>query len=74
MAPLRSAVRDAEVLTPPAQASAILTTAAEQKTATETPEGGAPQGGAAWRMEVQNQNDEAVAIYTILTLVRRKNG
>jgi hypothetical protein len=26
----------------------------------------------AWDVEVTNQNDEAVAIYTILTLVRRK--
>ena len=46
----------------------------KQKTAKETPEGGVPQGVVAWDVEVKNQSDEAVAIYTILTLVRRKNG
>ena len=45
----------------------------KQKTAKETPEGGVPQGVVAWDVEVKNQADEAVAIYTILTLVRRKN-
>jgi len=43
----------------------------KQKTAKETPEGGIPQGVVAWDVEVMNQNGEAVAIYTILTLVRR---
>ena len=45
----------------------------KQKTAKETLEGGVPQGVIAWDVEVKNQNAEAVAIYTILTLVRRKN-
>ena len=46
----------------------------KQKTAKETPEGGIPQGVVAWDVEVKNQNDEPVAVYTILTLVRRKEG
>ena len=44
----------------------------KQKTAKETPEGGIPQGVVAWDVEVKNQNDEPVALYTILTLVRRR--
>ncbi len=44
----------------------------KQKTAKETPPGGVPQGVVAWDVEVTNQNDEAVAVYTILTLVRKK--
>ncbi len=44
----------------------------KQKTAKETPEGGIPQGVVAWDVEVKNQNEEPVAVYTILTLVRRK--
>ena len=32
-----------------------------------------PQGVVAWDVEVTNQNDEPVAVYTILTLVRRKD-
>jgi oxepin-CoA hydrolase/3-oxo-5,6-dehydrosuberyl-CoA semialdehyde dehydrogenase len=44
----------------------------KQKTAKETPEGGIPQGVVAWDVEVKNQRDEPVAVYTILTLVRRK--
>ena len=44
----------------------------KQKTAKETPEGGIPQGVVAWDVEVRNQNDEPVAVYTILTLVRRR--
>ncbi len=44
----------------------------KQKTAKETPEGGIPQGVVAWDVEVQNQLNEPVAVYTILTLVRRK--
>ena len=47
----------------------------KQKTAKETPPspppGGVPQGVVAWDVEVKNQNDEPVAVYTILTLVRR---
>jgi oxepin-CoA hydrolase/3-oxo-5,6-dehydrosuberyl-CoA semialdehyde dehydrogenase len=44
----------------------------KQKTAKDTPEGGIPQGVVAWDVEVSNQRDESVAIYTILTLVRRR--
>lgn len=44
----------------------------KQKTAKDTPEGTIPQGVVAWDVEVINQNNEAVALYTILTLVRRK--
>lgn len=44
----------------------------KQKTAKETPPDGVPQGVVAWDVEVSNQDDEAVAVYTILTLVRRK--
>ncbi|MGH7713476.1 MAG: phenylacetic acid degradation bifunctional protein PaaZ, partial [Gemmatimonadaceae bacterium] len=43
----------------------------KQKTAKETPPDGIPQGVVAWDVEVTNQNSEAVAVYTILTLVRR---
>lgn len=43
----------------------------KQKTAKDTPEGGIPQGVVEWDVEVMNQNIEAVAIYSILTLVRR---
>ncbi len=42
-----------------------------QKTAKDTPEGGIPQGVVEWDVEVMNQHNEAVAIYSILTLVRR---
>jgi oxepin-CoA hydrolase / 3-oxo-5,6-dehydrosuberyl-CoA semialdehyde dehydrogenase len=44
----------------------------KQKTAKETPKDGVPQGVVAWDVEVTNQQDEAVAVYTILTLVKRK--
>jgi oxepin-CoA hydrolase/3-oxo-5,6-dehydrosuberyl-CoA semialdehyde dehydrogenase len=44
----------------------------KQKTAKETPKDGVPQGVVAWDVEVTNQNDEVVAVYTILTLVRSK--
>lgn len=44
----------------------------KQKTAKATPPDGVPQGVVAWDVEIRNQHDEAVAIYTILTLVRRK--
>ncbi len=43
----------------------------KQKTAKDTPEGGIPQGVVEWDVEVLNQHDEAVALYSILTLVRR---
>ncbi len=43
----------------------------KQKTAKETPEGGIPQGVVEWDVEVMNQHHEAVALYSILTLVRR---
>ncbi len=43
----------------------------KQKTAKDTPPDGVPQGVIAWDVEVTNQNDEPVAVYTILTLVKR---
>ena len=43
----------------------------KQKTAKDTPDGGIPQGVVEWDVEVINQNQEAVAVYSILTLVRR---
>jgi oxepin-CoA hydrolase/3-oxo-5,6-dehydrosuberyl-CoA semialdehyde dehydrogenase len=43
----------------------------KQKTAKDTPDGGIPQGVVEWDVEVRNQHDEAVAVYSILTLVRR---
>jgi oxepin-CoA hydrolase/3-oxo-5,6-dehydrosuberyl-CoA semialdehyde dehydrogenase len=43
----------------------------KQKTAKEDREGQIPQGVVAWDVEVSNQNAEPVAVYTILTLVRR---
>ncbi|HKG93743.1 MAG TPA: phenylacetic acid degradation bifunctional protein PaaZ [Gemmatimonadaceae bacterium] len=46
----------------------------KQKTAKEDREGQIPQGVVAWDVEVTNQNAEPVAVYTILTLVRRKDG
>jgi oxepin-CoA hydrolase/3-oxo-5,6-dehydrosuberyl-CoA semialdehyde dehydrogenase len=45
----------------------------KQKTAKEKRDGQVPQGVVAWDVEVKNQNDEPVAVYTILTLVRRKD-
>jgi oxepin-CoA hydrolase/3-oxo-5,6-dehydrosuberyl-CoA semialdehyde dehydrogenase len=44
----------------------------KQRTAKETPPDGVPQGVIAWDVEVKNQNQESCAVYTILTLVRRK--
>lgn len=44
----------------------------KQKTAKELREGEVPQGVVAWDVEVFNQADEPVAVYTILTLVQRK--
>jgi oxepin-CoA hydrolase/3-oxo-5,6-dehydrosuberyl-CoA semialdehyde dehydrogenase len=47
----------------------------KQKTAKETPAqglgAGIPQGVVAWDVEVSNQDNELVATYTILTLVKR---
>ena len=43
----------------------------KQKTAKDTPEGGIPQGVVEWDVEVLNQLNEPVAVYSILTLVRR---
>ncbi|MDP1889638.1 MAG: phenylacetic acid degradation bifunctional protein PaaZ [Gemmatimonadaceae bacterium] len=43
----------------------------KQKTAKDTPPDGIPQGVVAWDVGVRNQLDEPVAVYTILTLVRR---
>jgi len=43
----------------------------KQKTAKERRDGQVPQGVVAWDVEVKNQTDELVAVYTILTLVRR---
>jgi oxepin-CoA hydrolase/3-oxo-5,6-dehydrosuberyl-CoA semialdehyde dehydrogenase len=43
----------------------------KQKTAKEDREGQVPQGVVAWDVEVTNQDAEPVAVYTILTLVRR---
>jgi oxepin-CoA hydrolase/3-oxo-5,6-dehydrosuberyl-CoA semialdehyde dehydrogenase len=46
----------------------------KQKTVKEDREGQVPQGVVAWDVEVANQRDEPVAVYTILTLVRRRSG
>jgi oxepin-CoA hydrolase/3-oxo-5,6-dehydrosuberyl-CoA semialdehyde dehydrogenase len=43
----------------------------KSKTAKETPPDGIPQGVVAWNVDVTNQENELVATYTILTLVRR---
>ena len=45
----------------------------KQKTAKDTPPDGVPQGVVAWDVEITNQHDEPVALYTILTLVRRRD-
>ena len=45
----------------------------KSKTAKETPPDGIPQGVVAWDVNVTNQENELVATYTILTLVRRKS-
>jgi oxepin-CoA hydrolase/3-oxo-5,6-dehydrosuberyl-CoA semialdehyde dehydrogenase len=44
----------------------------KQKTAKEKKPDQPLQGVVAWDVEVKNQNDEPVAVYTILTLVARK--
>jgi oxepin-CoA hydrolase/3-oxo-5,6-dehydrosuberyl-CoA semialdehyde dehydrogenase len=46
----------------------------KQKTAKEDREGQIPQGVVHWDVEVTNQDAEPVAVYTILTLVRRDTG
>jgi oxepin-CoA hydrolase / 3-oxo-5,6-dehydrosuberyl-CoA semialdehyde dehydrogenase len=43
----------------------------KQKIAKDTPPDGVPQGVVHWDVEVTNQDNESVAIYTILTLVAR---
>ena len=43
----------------------------KQKTAKDVPEGTIPQGVVEWDVEVFNQENEAVAVYSILTLVAR---
>jgi oxepin-CoA hydrolase/3-oxo-5,6-dehydrosuberyl-CoA semialdehyde dehydrogenase len=43
----------------------------KSKTAKETPPEGIPQGVVAWDVNVTNQENELVATYTILTLVKR---
>lgn len=48
--------------------------AVKQKIAKPTPPDGVPQGVVAWDVEVTNQDAEPVAVYTILTLVRRWAG
>ncbi len=45
----------------------------KQKTAKEKKPDQPPQGVVAWDVEVKNQNNEPVAVYTILTLVRRRD-
>ena len=45
----------------------------KQKTAKDPVEGQPPQGVVAWDVEVANQDGEAVALYTILTLVKRRD-
>ena len=44
----------------------------KQKTAKDTQPDTVPQGVVAWDVEVTNQDAEPVAVYTILTLVKRK--
>jgi oxepin-CoA hydrolase/3-oxo-5,6-dehydrosuberyl-CoA semialdehyde dehydrogenase len=44
----------------------------KKKTSKEKREDEVPQGVVEWDAEVINQNEEAVAVYTILTLVKRK--
>ncbi|MEO6527720.1 MAG: phenylacetic acid degradation bifunctional protein PaaZ, partial [Gemmatimonadaceae bacterium] len=46
----------------------------KQKTAKEDREGQIPQGVVHWDVEVSNQDEEPVAVYTILTLVRQRRG
>ena len=46
----------------------------KQKTVKEDREGQIPQGVVHWDVEVRNQEDDPVAVYTILTLVRQRRG
>lgn len=46
----------------------------KQKTAKDTQPDQIPQGVVAWDVEVTNQDNEPVAVYTILTLVKRRVG
>ncbi len=46
----------------------------KQKTAKDTLEGAIPQGVVEWDVDVVNQHEESVAVYSILTLVRRSEG
>ncbi len=46
--------------------------ACKSKIVKETPKDGIPQGVIAWDVEVINQNEEPVALYSILTLVKRR--
>ena len=43
----------------------------KRKTAKDTPPGGVPQGVVEWDVEVRNQDGDAVAVYSIMTLVQR---
>jgi oxepin-CoA hydrolase/3-oxo-5,6-dehydrosuberyl-CoA semialdehyde dehydrogenase len=45
--------------------------ACKSKAAKDDREGQVPQGVVAWDVEVTNQDQEPVAVYTVLTLVRR---
>ena len=45
----------------------------KSKTAKDDRDGQVPQGVVAWDVEVSNQDGEAVAVYTVLTLVARKH-
>ena len=45
----------------------------KQKTVKEDREGQIPQGVVHWDVEVTNQDGEPVAVYTILTLVKRQS-
>ncbi len=44
----------------------------KSKAAKDDREGQIPQGVVAWDVEVANQDGEPVAVYTVLTLVRRQ--
>ena len=44
----------------------------KRKTKKDTPDGGVPQGVVEWDVEVMNQDGDAVALYSILTLVKRR--
>jgi oxepin-CoA hydrolase/3-oxo-5,6-dehydrosuberyl-CoA semialdehyde dehydrogenase len=45
--------------------------ACKSKAAKDDREGQVPQGVVAWDVEVTNQDQEPVAVYTVLTLVKR---